>query len=90
MPEFTGTATVRCRRYQSNSFADFGHPNGRASERRRVPFYGWDAASIAAAPLQIDYELVMNTDEGVRQWLSTVAVYSFTVTPALRQPAEAN
>ena len=39
----------------------------------------WDAASITDAPLRIDFELVMNSDEDVHQWLSTVAIYGFAL-----------
>ena len=39
----------------------------------------WDAAAIVDAPLDIPYAEVMDTDEGVQHWMSTVAVYGFAV-----------
>ncbi|MEP7200990.1 MAG: trimethyllysine dioxygenase [Ilumatobacteraceae bacterium] len=45
----------------------------------------WDCATIADASLEVDYEVVMSSDEGVRQWMSIIAAYGFalvTGTPA--------
>ncbi len=52
----------------------------------------WDGASIANAPLRIDYQRVMASDEGVHQWLSIVATYGFAIvtgTPASTEATEA-
>ena len=51
----------------------------------------WDGSTIADAPLDIAYELVMDSAEGVRQWLSIVATYGFalvTDTPATAEATE--
>jgi trimethyllysine dioxygenase len=51
----------------------------------------WDGASIADAPLQVEYEFVMDSSEGVRQWLTIVAAYGFalvTGTPATSAATE--
>lgn len=52
----------------------------------------WDAATIAEAPLQVEYDRVIDSDDGVRQWLSTVATYGFalvTGTPPTTAATEA-
>ena len=52
----------------------------------------WDGASIANAPLHVDYQRVMAGDEGVHQWLSIVATYGFAIvtgTPATTEATEA-
>ena len=69
----------------------FRSPNAARIAATPIPVL-WDASSIADAGLRIDYEVVMNTDEGVDQWLSTVAVYGFalvTGTPATAEATEA-
>jgi trimethyllysine dioxygenase len=51
----------------------------------------WDAAAIADAPLRIEHELVMASDEGVRRWLSIVATWGFAIvtgTPATAEDTE--
>jgi trimethyllysine dioxygenase len=52
----------------------------------------WDAAVVGEAPLRIAYDAVMVTDDGVREWLSTLARYGFAVvtdTPATAAATEA-
>ena len=52
----------------------------------------WDAAEIVGAPLDIAYADVMDTEEGVRRWMSTVAIYGFAVvtgTPSTAAATEA-
>lgn len=52
----------------------------------------WDNAAIVEAPLDVAYEAVMDTDDGVRQWMSTVAIYGFAVvtgTPVTAAATEA-
>jgi trimethyllysine dioxygenase len=39
----------------------------------------WDAATIADAPLEVAFDHVMGSDDGVREWLSIVATYGFAV-----------
>ncbi len=51
----------------------------------------WDGVAIAEAPVQVEYEFVMDSGEGVRQWLSIVAAYGFalvTGTPATAAATE--
>jgi trimethyllysine dioxygenase len=45
----------------------------------------WDASAIADGPIEIPYQAVMDSDDGVCTWLSTVAAYGFAIvtgTPA--------
>ena len=52
----------------------------------------WDNATIADAPIRVDHDAVMRSDEGVHQWLSTVATYGFAIvtgTPATAAATEA-
>jgi len=49
----------------------------------------WDAESIAAAPLRVDHDLVMDSDDGLRQWLSAVATYGFAIVTGTPTTAEA-
>ncbi|MDP9464840.1 MAG: trimethyllysine dioxygenase [Actinomycetota bacterium] len=52
----------------------------------------WDGEAIAEAPLDVAYEAVMQSEEGVRRWLSTVATYGFAIvtgTPATAVATEA-
>ncbi|MEO8266537.1 MAG: trimethyllysine dioxygenase [Ilumatobacteraceae bacterium] len=52
----------------------------------------WDNATIAEAPIRVDHDAVMRSDEGVHQWLSTVATFGFAIvtgTPATTEATEA-
>lgn len=52
----------------------------------------WDNATIVDAPIRVDHDAVMRSDEGVHQWLSTVATYGFAIvtgTPATAAATEA-
>jgi trimethyllysine dioxygenase len=52
----------------------------------------WDGATIVDARHDVSYEAVMDSDDGVRQWVSTVAAYGFAVvtgTPATATATEA-
>jgi trimethyllysine dioxygenase len=52
----------------------------------------WDGAAIAEAPVTIDHCLVMESDDGVHQWLTIVATYGFAIvtgTPSTREATEA-
>jgi trimethyllysine dioxygenase len=52
----------------------------------------WDAAIIAEAPLGVAFDRVIDSDEGVRDWLSIVATYGFalvTGTPPTAAATEA-
>ncbi len=52
----------------------------------------WDGAALGQAPLEVPYEAVMQSEEGVRRWLSTIATYGFAVvtgTPATAVATEA-
>lgn len=51
----------------------------------------WDRYGIAAAPVHIDHDRVMNSDAGVHEWLSIVATYGFAIvadTPATAEATE--
>jgi trimethyllysine dioxygenase len=39
----------------------------------------WDAASISELPVHVAFDSVMGTDDGVRQWLITIARYGFAI-----------
>lgn len=39
----------------------------------------WDAASIADMPVRVAFDAVMEGDEGLRDWLTTVATYGFAI-----------
>ena len=39
----------------------------------------WDAATIADQPIRVEFDAVMDSDAGLRQWLSTVATYGFAI-----------
>ena len=52
----------------------------------------WDGATIVDAPLEVAYDAVMEGDEGLRQWMTTVAAYGFAIvtgTPATAAATEA-
>ncbi|HEY7626453.1 MAG TPA: TauD/TfdA family dioxygenase, partial [Ilumatobacteraceae bacterium] len=52
----------------------------------------WDGESIRTLPIAVEHDDVMASDEGLRQWLSTVAAYGFAVvrgTPATAEATEA-
>jgi trimethyllysine dioxygenase len=52
----------------------------------------WDRAVVSDAPIRVDYQHVMDSDEGVHHWLSTVAAYGFAIvagTPATAEATEA-
>ena len=52
----------------------------------------WDNATIAEAPIRVEHDAVMGSDEGVHQWLSTAATYGFAIvvgTPATAAATEA-
>jgi len=49
----------------------------------------WDAAVIGEATVNVDHDLVMATDEGLRQWLSTIATYGFAIVSATPPTAAA-
>jgi trimethyllysine dioxygenase len=39
----------------------------------------WDAAAITEMPIRVAFEAVMEADDGLRQWLSTIATYGFAI-----------
>ncbi|MGZ4790685.1 MAG: trimethyllysine dioxygenase [Ilumatobacteraceae bacterium] len=39
----------------------------------------WDAAAIAELPVRVAFDSVMQNDDGVRHWLTTVATYGFAI-----------
>ncbi len=39
----------------------------------------WDAAAISELPVRVAFDSVMQSDDGVRQWLTTVAAYGFAI-----------
>ena len=52
----------------------------------------WDAAAIADMPIRVAHDSVVDSDDGLRQWLSTVATYGFAIvtgTPATAAATEA-
>jgi len=52
----------------------------------------WDAASIAGAPIRIEHDVVIGSDQGLAQWLSIIATYGFAIvtgTPATAEATEA-
>ena len=52
----------------------------------------WDAAAIADLPVHVEFGSVMDGNDGLRQWLTTVATYGFAVvtgTPATATATEA-
>jgi trimethyllysine dioxygenase len=66
------------------------HRSPRPATIRAAPTsITWDAAVIADAPLRVDYDVVMAGDEGVRQWLSTIAAYGFAIVTATPPTAAA-
>jgi trimethyllysine dioxygenase len=51
----------------------------------------WDHEVIGEASIRVQYQHVMDSDEGVHQWLSTVAAYGFAIvigTPATAEATE--
>jgi trimethyllysine dioxygenase len=67
---------VFLRRFRSPQPAAISH--GRAVTT-------WDAATISDASLEVAFDNVMSSDDGVREWLSIIATYGFAVvtgTPA--------
>ncbi|HSB85178.1 MAG TPA: trimethyllysine dioxygenase [Ilumatobacteraceae bacterium] len=52
----------------------------------------WDAQSISELPISVEFDAVMETDAGLRRWLSTVAAHGFAIvrgTPTTAQATEA-
>ncbi len=49
----------------------------------------WDAAAVADLPLRVSYDSVMADDDGVRQWLATVATYGFAIVTGAPASTEA-
>lgn len=49
----------------------------------------WDRQVIAEAPIRVDYDRVMAGDEGVREWLSTIATFGFAIVAGTPTTAEA-
>ena len=59
-----------------------------AATARPLP---WDAAAIADMPIRVAFDSVMDSDEGLREWLATVAAYGFAIvtgTPATAAATE--
>jgi trimethyllysine dioxygenase len=50
----------------------------------------WDAAIIAGAPLWVDHDRVMAGDDGLRDWLRTVATWGFAIVTGTPPTAEAS
>jgi trimethyllysine dioxygenase len=49
----------------------------------------WDAATVSQLPVRVPFNAVMSGDEGLRQWLTTVATYGFAVVTDTPATAEA-
>ena len=49
----------------------------------------WDAGAIAAAPVRIEHDRVMDDDAGLRDWLSIVARWGFAIVTGTPATAEA-
>ena len=52
----------------------------------------WDGRPSSDAPIRVDYDRVIDSDDGVHQWMATIATYGFAIvtgTPATAEATEA-
>jgi len=49
----------------------------------------WDAATVSELPLRVSYDSVVGSDNGVQQWLTTIATYGFAIVTGTPATAEA-